>query len=400
MKIRIIQAFWTLFLLAVVLILGMTTRSLGAPTGPGLEEQLQKEESRLAELQGQVTLHRKKLNEAKVKEKGVLSKLQEFNEKVALTGQRINVMQIKQKRVEIRIAELTKEIAYTEGQLGDLKEALAARLNAIYRYGGVAELNLFFSSSTINEAIVSSYLLTRIADQDREIYGKYMDRIRRLDQSRRDLGLQTKRLFEQKKELEGERNAHRKAVDESSRYLEKVKREKQLHASAVQELQRAQRELENKVRSLLEQKRKMAQKTPGRKTPSYRGGALPWPASGTVNSEYGMRVHPQFNTKLKHTGIDIAAPIGTPVITVAPGEVLFAGWLRGYGQVIIIDHGGNLTTVYAHLSRMDVREGQDVFQGQVIGGVGSTGVSTGSHLHFEVRVGGDARNPRDYLRAR
>ena len=400
MKVRTIQAFRTLFLIAAVLILGMATTGLAAPTGSELEEQLQKEESRLAELQGQVTLHRKKLNEAKVKEKGVLSKLQEFNEKVALTGQRINVMQIKQKRVEIRIAELTKEIAYTEGQLGELKEALAARLNAIYRYGGVAELNLFFSSSTINEAIVSSYLLTRIADQDREIYGKYMDRIRRLDQSRRDLGLQTKRLVEQKQELEGERSAHRKAVDESSRYLEKVKREKQLHASAVQELQRAQRELENKVRSLLEQKRRMAQKTPGRKTPSYRGGALPWPTSGTVNSEYGMRVHPQFNTKLKHTGIDIAAPIGTPVISVAPGEVRFAGWLRGYGQVIIIDHGGNLTTVYAHLSRMDVREGQDVSQGQVIGGVGSTGVSTGSHLHFEVRVGGDARNPRDYLRSR
>jgi murein DD-endopeptidase MepM/ murein hydrolase activator NlpD len=400
MKFPTIQAFRTLLLLAVVLILGMATMSFAAPTGSELEEQLQKEESRLAELQGQVTLHRKKLNEAKVKEKGVLSKLQEFNEKVALTGQRINVMQIKQKRVEIRIAELTKEIAYTEGQLGELKEALAARLNAIYRYGGVAELNLFFSSSTINEAIVSSYLLTRIADQDREIYGKYMDRIRRLDQSRRDLGLQTKRLVEQKQELEGERSAHRKAVDESSRYLEKVKKEKQLHASAVQELQRAQRELENKVRSLLEQKRKMAQKTPGRKTLSYRGGALPWPTSGTVNSEYGMRVHPQFNTKLMHTGIDIAAPIGTPVISVAAGEVLFAGWQRGYGQVIIIDHGGNLITIYGHLSRMDVRDGQDITAGQVIGGVGSTGISTGSHLHFEVRINGDAKNPRNYLRAR
>ena len=144
----------------------------------------------------------------------------------------------------------------------------------------------------------------------------------------------------------------------------------------------------------------MAQRKPGRITPSYRGGALPWPTSGTVNSEFGMRQHPQFNTRIKHTGIDIAAPIGTPVISVAAGEVLFAGWLRGYGQVIIIDHGGNLTTVYAHLSRMDVRENQSVSAGQAIGGVGSTGISTGSHLHFEVRINGDARNPRDYLRAR
>lgn len=261
-------------------------------------------------------------------------------------------------------------------------------------------MNLFFSSSTVNEAIVNSYLLSRIADQDREIYGKYMDRIRRLDQSRRDLGLQTQRLAEQKKQLEGERNEHRKAVEENSRYLSQVKREKQLHAAAVQELLRAQRELESKVRSLIEQKRKMAQRSPSRTIPSYRGGALPWPVSGTVNSEFGMRMHPEFNTKLMHTGIDIVAPIGTPVSSVAAGEVLYAGWQRGYGQVIIIDHGGNLLTIYGHLSRMDVRDGQEVSAGQTIGGVGSTGISTGPHLHFEVRINGDAKNPRNYLRAR
>jgi len=390
----------TLSLLVLGILLGVAAVSSAATAGAELEEQLKQEEARLNELQGQVTLHKKKLEEARVKEKGVLSKLQEYNEKVALTGQRINVMRLKQKRVEIRIGELTKEIAYTEGQLEELKGALAARLNAIYRYGGIAELNLFFSSSTINEAIVNSYMLSRIADQDKEIYGKYMDRIRRLDQSRRDLGLQTERLDEQKKQLEGERAAHRKAMDESSRYLDKVKKEKQLHASAVQELVRAQRELENKVKSLLEQKRKAAQKSPGRSVTYYKGGPLPWPVNGTVNSEFGMRLHPQFNTKMKHTGIDIAAPIGTPVRAAAAGEVLFAGWLRGYGQVIILDHGGNMTTVYAHLSRTDVRDGQEVAQGQVLGGVGNTGITTGSHLHFEVRIGGEARNPRNYLRAR
>jgi len=381
------------------LILASETACFGAPTAAELEAQLKREENRLSELQGQVTMHRKKLSEAKVKEKSVLSKLQEYNEKVALAGQRINVMQVKQKRVELRISELTREIVYTQGQLGELKGALAARLNAIYRYGGVAELNLFFSSSTINEAIVNSYLLSRIADQDREIYGKYMDRIRRLDQSRRDLGVQTERLAEQKRQIEGERTVHRRALDESNRYLEKVKREKQLHAAAVEELQRAQRELESKVRSIIEQKRKMARRSTV-KPPVYRGGALPWPVSGSVNSEFGMRKHPQFNTRMKHTGIDIAAPIGTPVIAVAAGEVLYAESMRGYGNVLMIDHGGNLLTVYGHLSRMDVGEGQTVRQGQVIGGVGNTGVSTGSHLHFEVRVGDQARNPREYLRAR
>lgn len=397
MSIRVIRA---LLLIVTFSLIPAGFLTFAASAASDLEEQIRKEEARLSELQGQVTMHRKKLDEAKVKEKSVLAKLQEYNEKVALTGQRINVMQLKQKRVEIRIAELTKEIAYTEGQIEELKGALAARMNAIYRYGGVAELNLFFSSSTINEAIVSSYLLSRIADQDREIYGKYMDRIRRLEQSRRDLGIQTQRLSEQKRELELERNEHRKAVEESSRYLSQVKREKELHAAAVQELLKAQRELESKVRSLLEQKRRLAKRTPGQVIPSYRGGSLPWPTVGTVNSEFGMRVHPEFNTKMMHTGIDIAAPIGTPVISVAAGQVLYAGWMRGYGQTVIIDHGGDLLTIYGHLSRMDVRGGQAVAAGQIIGGVGSTGISTGSHLHFEVRINGTAKNPRAYLRAR
>jgi septal ring factor EnvC (AmiA/AmiB activator) len=145
MSIRVIRA---LLLIVTFSLIPAGFLTFAASAASGLGEQVRKEEARLSELQGQVTMHRKKLDEARVKEKSVLAKLQEYNEKVALTGQRINVMQLKQKRVEIRIAELTKEIAYTEGQIEELKGALAARMNAIYRYGGVAELNLFFSSST------------------------------------------------------------------------------------------------------------------------------------------------------------------------------------------------------------------------------------------------------------
>jgi murein DD-endopeptidase MepM/ murein hydrolase activator NlpD len=101
-----------------------------------------------------------------------------------------------------------------------------------------------------------------------------------------------------------------------------------------------------------------------------------------------------------HTGIDIAASSGTPVKAAASGEVLFAGWLRGYGQVIVLDHGGNLTTVYAHLSRISVKEGQRISAGYIIGNVGSTGVATGPHLHFEVRESGEARDPMRYLGGR
>jgi len=98
-----------------------------------------------------------------------------------------------------------------------------------------------------------------------------------------------------------------------------------------------------------------------------------------------------------HTGLDIRAPAGTPVKAAAAGEVLFAGWLRGYGQIVILDHGGDLSTVYGHLSQIRVEEGKVVKGGEVIGNVGNTGVASGPHLHFEVRVNGEAKNPVSYL---
>lgn len=110
-----------------------------------------------------------------------------------------------------------------------------------------------------------------------------------------------------------------------------------------------------------------------------------------------MRIHPRFKTKRQHTGIDIASPHGSPVTTAGAGEVIFAGWMRGYGQVIIIDHGSGYATVYAHMSKILVDDGAAVKKGALIGRVGQTGVATGPHLHFEVRVKGVARDPLNYL---
>jgi murein DD-endopeptidase MepM/ murein hydrolase activator NlpD len=129
-----------------------------------------------------------------------------------------------------------------------------------------------------------------------------------------------------------------------------------------------------------------------------RGSMFDWPLRGKINSPFGTRVHPVFKTKSFHSGIDIASPQGTPVKAAAPGEVLFEGWMRGYGRVVIIDHGRDYSTVYAHMSSTRVKEGAVVKAGTVVGAVGDTGTTTGYHLHFEVRVGSAAKNPLDYLK--
>ncbi len=116
-----------------------------------------------------------------------------------------------------------------------------------------------------------------------------------------------------------------------------------------------------------------------------------WPVQGIVTSNFGPR------WGRMHTGIDVAAPGGTPIVASKGGEVLYAGWLGGYGNLVVVDHGDSVVTLYAHQSRIGVVEGQPVDQGQVVGFVGTTGHSTGNHLHFEVRVDTHPEDPRKYL---
>ncbi len=125
--------------------------------------------------------------------------------------------------------------------------------------------------------------------------------------------------------------------------------------------------------------------------PPSSGGQCRWPAAGRVTSEYGRR------WGRLHAGIDIGAPTGTPIGAALAGTVIYAGWQSGYGNVVIVSHGGGLSTLYGHQSRLGASLGQAVSSGQVIGYVGSTGNSTGPHLHFETRYGGVARNPRGCL---
>lgn len=122
-----------------------------------------------------------------------------------------------------------------------------------------------------------------------------------------------------------------------------------------------------------------------------------WPINARVTSEYGYRVHPVYGSRRLHAGIDIGAAGGTPIASANGGVVIFAGRQGGYGNTIIVDHGGGITTLYAHQSRLGASVGQAVNRGDVIGFVGATGTATGNHLHFEVRVNGSPTNPRNYL---
>jgi murein DD-endopeptidase MepM/ murein hydrolase activator NlpD len=111
-----------------------------------------------------------------------------------------------------------------------------------------------------------------------------------------------------------------------------------------------------------------------------------------------MRTHPVTRVRSMHTGVDIAAPLGSPAVAGEVGEVIYAGWFGAYGWTVVLDHGGGISSMYPHLSKITVKEGQIVGRGEEVGKIGSSGVSTGPHIHFEIRKNGDPINPWTYLR--
>ena len=173
----------------------------------------------------------------------------------------------------------------------------------------------------------------------------------------------------------------------------------------VGELTEASRRLEAFIQELQARQRRIAKAPPpgpGIEPPGagFGGlrGRLPWPTDGRVVSPFGAQVHPRFGTRTFRSGIDIEADEGTGVTAVYAGHVVYTGWFKGYGNLIILDHGNEYYTLYAHVSETAVKEGDDVRQGQRIGSVGDTGSLSGARLYFEVRYQGKPQDPEQWLR--
>ncbi len=392
--------------------LALAVPSAEALTRQEVDQRLRQEETRLAQIETQVSQHRQKMSETVRKEKSLLDELSVITEKTVVAAQKIVVLDLKQKKVTARIEELETEIAMTRKDLAGVQELLHRRLLALYKYGNGTDLDLLLSTGDVQEALATTYLLKRITDQDRAFFEDLTRKSRRLESALGELEEQRGELGKQRADLERQKKEYNQSLARRNKALEEIRHQKSNYEKAEKELVQAQTELEQRIRRLLQEKQRLAEEArraalerPGQRPkepmPTYKpGGKLRWPLKGRVISPFGTRVHPTFKTKTVHTGIDIDGKRGDPVGAAAAGEVLFAGWLRGYGQIVVLDHGGDLTTVYAHLSKISVAEGDRVAVGQTVGLVGDTGVATGHHLHFEVRVNGEARDPMRYLGGR
>jgi murein DD-endopeptidase MepM/ murein hydrolase activator NlpD len=279
--------------------------------------------------------------------------------------------------------------------------ALSERVDAVYRAGDWIYIEVLLGSSDVADFVQRAEFITRLIGADEEIASGLETDQSTLENATAELNrtletVQTKRAevkaeqisLERLQSAQGSKRAAQQAVQnqKSSMLVETTKNVARLRAAA-----QAEEEESARIARLL---RNGSSHGSGK-----YAGTMTWPTPGhdRVSSPFGMRMHPILNVKKMHTGIDISAPEGARIVAAGNGTVIYAGSRGGYGNCTMIDHGNGLVSLYAHQSRISVSVGDKVTAGQTIGAVGSTGLSTGPHLHFEVRVNGDPVNPLGYL---
>lgn len=351
-----------------------------------LKDQLDQNNKDLKDKQGQVT-------EIKNEQKTLLSQ-------IANLGTQINKLETQIKALNNQINTCDAEIALTEEEIAE-KEAemekqynlLKTRIVAMYESGNISMIDVLLGADSISDFLSKYYMMNEVSNFDNNLLNK-------MNIQKEEIAKLKSCLEEKKGMLEKNRN------DVRTKNTELASSKKVLSTKNT-ELENDKKALEESIDAILEESQKLtAEIIKLQGTSKYAGGEMAWPLPGfsTITSSYGMRMHPTLKVYKLHTGVDIsgANSYGKAIVAANSGKVIAAKYNVAYGNMIIIDHGGGITTLYGHASKLVVKTGDIVTRGQIIAYVGTTGYSTGPHLHFEVRktVNGQVQtvDPMKYIK--
>ena len=316
---------------------------------------------------------------------------------------------------ELETFKLELETAIAEANQQEILNA--DRLRAMYMNSDSSYLELLLESKSLNDLLNRADMITKMIAYDQQVFDGmklYQDEVedkkaaceeqeQKIQQYKKDvedkkvtLENKEREIIDAKEKIAQQKNAIESAQGEKEILLSKLTKEEKAIRNELDELAKQSKELETKIQQLIKEQEGKNDKL------NYSGGVMAWPAPGfnRITSPYGRRIHPITKDYRMHTGIDISGYgiNGTPAIAAADGVVIMAQRYGGYGNAVIIDHGSGITTLYAHGSSIKVRVGQKVTKGTTVLAIGSTGNSTGPHLHFEIRKNGAPTDPMPYLR--
>ena len=295
---------------------------------------------------------------------------------------------------EYRLANAQAELKALQGHLQkaeasyeEMRQSTVARLQFLQRQRGSEGWAVLLQSENFNEFLERRYQLRRVYAADRNVLVDVKAKADEINQQREIVEAQKNNVALLRQELLAKKQEYEEEATQQEQLIGRLKEDRSALEAAQAQLARDSDTIASLIREKVAASSGFVRGT----------GVFGYPVSGRITSGFGNRIHPILGTHRFHAGIDFGASHGTTIHAADSGEVIFSGWYGGYGRAVVIDHGGGITTLYAHASRLYVNVGQTVTQGQAIAAVGSTGLSTGPHLHFEVRQDGNPVNPMAYL---
>lgn len=346
-------------------------------------------EERRQELREQIEQSGLEIENIQIELTDVLEKMNELDKQIYDYEESINKIDGTLKGIEKEIEEKERDIKLMQREYDKVKDAFAERLVYLYETNETRYLDVLLSSKSIVDFISNYYLIGEIAAYDSNLIEKLENNKDSLVDAKEDLEKTKEELEEKKKEKQ-----------RISITLENSKIVKNSYLNSLTEKERETKEKIERYQEELDLiNLEMLLSSMENNDSIYVGGIFLWPVPGyyTITSPFGMRLHPILKTYRVHTGMDIGAPMGTYVLAANSGVVSKATFSVSYGNLVMINHGNGISTAYAHGSEILVEEGQEVKRGDVIMKVGSTGWSTGPHLHFEIIVNGTKIDPYPYV---
>ena len=351
-------------------------------------------EDELQDIQGQIDESRSSQESWQQVIEDVAVKLKAIQADLDAANARLKSIQDEQAKVNAEIRQTEEEIRKAQAYLEQRQKVLNLRVRSIYKFGQLNYLEVIMGAKSFSDFANRLELLKRIIQSDYSLILEIQDQKAKIEAKKAELEQDRARL-DALAEV-----AKKKA--EQQRVLDNAKANKAAAAQMEQDLIARSNAVKDLIQERIRQAeaaRQAQQEESGGSDDNYVQGTgqLSWPCSGVITSPYGYRTHPIFGRTIYHSGMDIGVDYGTPIHAADSGTVIYSGWISGYGNAVIIDHGGGMQTLYGHNQSLNVSEGQSVSKGDVIAFAGSTGNSTGPHCHFEVEINGQAVDPMGYL---
>lgn len=356
-------------------------------TGTALADDL---EDQLADLQRQAEEQQAKTNEASAKVESVSERLRQIQEELRVATAEYKEVKGQLDSVKDKISDNTELLQKTEADLKVKNKKLQQRVRDIYINGQISYVDVLFGAKDFADLMTRMDVLKRIIKHDYDLIMKVKEEKATVENTRAQLEKDKAEAEVLVADAQAKKAKVEDKESEQQLLLDQAIYDRDTSERMYEEIMAASQEVANMIR------RSHMSSAGYSGAPAGAGGMI-WPISGPITSEFGWRTHPIFGTARFHSGLDIGGDYGMPIYAAASGTVIYAGWISGYGNAVIIDHGGGVTTLYGHNDSLNVSEGENVAQGQVIAMCGSTGNSTGPHCHFEVRENGEPVSPYGYL---